>query len=116
MSRLPLTVQDGIAVALLLLMIGVAAVLIVAAGVEPHSAATGIAHPTYSSMFHGGPGHERALGIYCLGWAFGALQLLFFALCFGLGLCRAGGLGRLRIDLTVARLGLVSISHRLEQV
>ena len=99
MSRLPLTVQDGIAVALLLLMIGVAAVLIVAAGVEPHSAATGIAHPTYSSMLHGGPGHERALGIYWLGWAFGALQLLFFALCFGLGLCRAGGLGRLRLPL-----------------
>ena len=50
-------------------------------------------------VLHGGPGAARLEGMLFLGWAYGSLQLLFFALCFALGLRRAGGLGRLRLPL-----------------
>jgi hypothetical protein len=101
MARLPLTAPDRIALALLVVMICVAAVLIAAATTPPHPAATGTAHPSFATMLHGGPGHARVEGIFVLGWAFGACQLLCFALCFALGLRRAGGLGRLRMPLLV---------------
>ena len=99
MARLPPTAPDRIALALLVVMICVAAVLVAAASTEPHPAATGTAHPTFTSMLHGGPGHARVLNIFGFGWAYGALQLLFFALCFALGLRRADGLGHLRVPL-----------------
>jgi hypothetical protein len=86
---------------LLGVLICVAAVLVAAASTAPHPAATGTAHPTFTSMLHGGPGQARVAGLFWLGWAFGALQLLFFVLCFALGMRRASGLGRLRVPLVV---------------
>ena len=108
MARLPLTVPDRIALALLVVMICVGGVLIAAAITGPHPAATGSAHPSFASMLHGGPGQARVENVFWLGAAYGALALLFFALCFALGLRRERGLGRMRVPLLA-----VAVLHQL---
>lgn len=45
-------------------------------------------HPTYKDVLRGGSGLARHGGLLWLGWAFGALQMLVFALLIVLGTCR----------------------------
>jgi hypothetical protein len=48
-------------------------------------------------MLSGGAGAERAAPVLVLGWAYGALQILFFGICWVLSVRRrADGLGPLR--------------------
>ena len=67
MARIPWTTPDRIAASLLGVLICVAAVLVAAASTAPHPAATGTAHPTFSTMLHGGPGQARVAGLFWLG-------------------------------------------------
>jgi len=90
---------DRIAVALLAVVLGVAAILFAAALLPSHPAATGAPHPTFETMAHGGPGETRTGVLLLAGWAYGAASLLFFALCFAFGLRKPGGLGPVRTPL-----------------
>jgi hypothetical protein len=53
------------------------------------------AHPDFPSMLRGNGATPSSLTTW-LGWAFGALQIAFFAVCFALGLGRRGSLGPLQ--------------------
>ncbi len=52
----------------------------------------GITHPDFTSMLQGGPGAERHALVMGLGWAFGALQLGFFACLIAFGARKKQGL------------------------
>lgn len=56
------------------------------------------AHPDFPSMLRG-PGASPSSLTTWLGWAFGALQIVFFAVCFSLGLGRGGSVGPLRVPV-----------------
>ncbi|MCH2173878.1 hypothetical protein MK489_24120 [Myxococcota bacterium] len=99
-SRVP----DLLAWALLVIVLATGALLAVAALAPIHPEATGSTHPTYETMLRGGPGAERFEGVAAVGWAYGGLTLLFFTVCFGLGLRRPEGLGPLRTPLIVGAL------------
>lgn len=95
---------DRFAWALLVVVLAIAGLLALAAMGPVHPAATGVPHPVYDTMLKGGPGAERFEPVAAVGWAYGALTLVFFTLCFGLGLRRPGGLGPLRTPLIVGGL------------
>ncbi len=52
----------------------------------------GITHPDFPSMLQGGPGAERHALVMGLGWAFGVLQLVFFACLIAFGARKKQGL------------------------
>ena len=45
----------------------------------------GITHPDFPSLLQGGPGADRHVTVIGLGWAFGALQLVFLACLIAFG-------------------------------
>ncbi len=53
---------------------------------------TGVAHPSFETMRHGGDGAERHAGVLYLGWAFGMLTILSFVALIAFGARKAGGL------------------------
>ncbi len=78
----------------------------------------GFPHPEHASMSQSLPGLERHTGVLWLGWGFGALQIVFFALLVALG-ARKGtdlrGLGKPLVWGTAAYIGvwtLIVISYR----
>ena len=52
----------------------------------------GITHPNFPSLLQGGPGAERHARVMGLGWAFGTLQLVFFACLIAFGAKKKHGL------------------------
>jgi len=83
------------------------AILVVAVVQGDASGAGPVAHPGFPSMLRG-PGATPSSLTTWLGWAFGALQIVFFAGCFALGVGRRGRLGPLRVPI-LASLGVYEI-------
>ena len=52
----------------------------------------GITHPDFPGMLQGGHGAERQARVIALGWAFGVLQLVFFACLIAFGARKQQGL------------------------
>ena len=101
--------RDRLPPLLLALVVGIAAVLLAAARVEEPPAAAGEPHPEFAPMQRGGDGMRRAAPVLMYGWAFGALQVGFFAACFALGLRRRGSLGSLRTPLWAGLVGYQAV-------
>lgn len=85
---------------LLGLVLASAALLLAASGVPEPPGAGPAPHPELPTLLVGGDG-ARHPGILALGWAFGAVQIAFFAACFALGLARGGRLGPIGRPLLV---------------
>lgn len=59
----------------------------------------GYEHPRYPTMQVGGDGATRQSKIIWFGWAFGALQIIFFVVCLAMGASRKGKLGPYTLPL-----------------
>jgi hypothetical protein len=92
---------------LLGLVLASAALLFAASAVPEAPGATASAHPGLPTLLGGGDG-ARDPRILAVGWAFGAVQIAFFAACFALGLARGGRLGPLARPL-LAGLGVYEV-------
>lgn len=83
---------------LLGLVLAIAGLLLAAALLPEPPGGVAAPHPERPSLLVGAPAPPALL---VLGWAFGALQLIFFAACFALGVQRGGRLGPMRRPLWI---------------
>lgn len=78
----------------------------------------GYEHPRHPTMLVGGDGAARQSNIIWLGWAFGALQIIFFVVCLAMGASRMGKPGPYTVPLTIGCVLFVAVftalvlSHR----
>ena len=94
---------------LLLGLVLASALLLLAAAALPEApGARPSTHPEHPTLLSGAPAAAQPDGLLAIGWAFGAVQLGFFAACFALGMRRADGLGPLRRPLWLG-LGLYEL-------
>ncbi len=87
---------------LLALVLASAGLLVAAAALAPAPGDLPTPHPELPTLLVGGAATARSAALLAIGWAFGALQIALFALCFALGVRRAEGLGPLRRPLWIA--------------
>ena len=75
--------------------------LVVAIWLGDVPGAAGGPHSDVPQMQHGGPSADRTGPLLAVGTLFGAAQIVFFGICFALGMRRRDGLSALRKPLLV---------------
>ncbi|MEZ4216576.1 MAG: hypothetical protein R3E88_08870 [Myxococcota bacterium] len=93
--------DTALGVALLLVVLASALALALGAWLGAGPGAAGVPHARIPAMFAGGASGDRDGAVLAAGAVFGALQIVFFGLCFALGMRRGGALGRLARPLAI---------------
>jgi hypothetical protein len=89
--------------------LGLAAVLVVAAGWTEQPQAPSFDHPKFAGMQQSGVDAEPDAALLWIGWSFGALQIGFFAAMLALGARSRRGLRGLGLPLIAASLVYLAI-------
>ena len=96
-----LAAHTRLGLAILAVAVCSALLLVVAIWLGDVPGAAGGPHSDVPQMQHGGPSADRTGPLLVVGTLFGAAQIVFFGICFALGMRRRDGLSALRKPLLV---------------